>query len=241
MPETVTPYNSDSNKKQQVETMFNNIAPKYDLLNRMLSFGVDGYWRKRAIKELKKTNPKHILDVACGTGDFSFAALPLQPEKITGLDISEEMLELGRKKIEKAGLTDTMDFIHGDSEQMPFADSSFDATTVAFGVRNFENLDKGLAEIFRVLKPGGKLVILEFSKPKIFPVKQLFNFYFKAICPLIGRLVSKDARAYTYLYESVIAFPEGQEFLQYLKTAGFKNSTCTRLTFGICSLYTGIR
>lgn len=241
MSNPVTPYNTDSTKKEQVQSMFDNIAPKYDFLNRLLSLGVDNYWRKRAIRELRKIPHNTILDVACGTGDFSFAAMKLHPEKITGLDISEEMLEIGRQKIAKAGFTKQMEFIHGDSENMPFANNSFDASTVAFGVRNFEHLVIGLKEINRVLKPGGKLVILEFSKPKIFPVKQLFNFYFKAICPFIGRLVSKDARAYTYLYESVLAFPEGDAFITHLETAGFKSCTCTRLTFGICSLYTAIK
>lgn len=241
MSNTVSPYNSDASKKEQVEAMFDNIAPKYDFLNRLLSLGVDGYWRKRAIRELRNAKHASILDIACGTGDFSFAAMRLNPEKITGLDISEEMLTIGRQKIAKAGLAQRMEFVCGDSENMPFADAGFDAATVAFGVRNFENIDTGLAEINRVLIPGGKLVILEFSEPKLFPVKQVFNFYFKTICPFIGRLVLKDAKAYTYLYKSVLAFPEGNAFIKHLETAGFKSCTCTRLTFGICSLYTAIK
>ncbi|MFN3940835.1 MAG: bifunctional demethylmenaquinone methyltransferase/2-methoxy-6-polyprenyl-1,4-benzoquinol methylase UbiE [Chitinophagales bacterium] len=241
MPNTVTPYNNTQAKKEQVETMFDNIAPRYDLLNRMLSFGVDIYWRKKAIRALRKSHPQTILDVACGTGDFSLAALQVQPAKIIGLDISQEMLNVGKKKIEKAGYADIIELKQGDSENIPFSADDFDAVTVAFGVRNFENLDKGLVEIYRVLKADGQLVILEFSKPGIFPVKQLFNFYFKTICPFIGRLVSKDARAYTYLYESVSAFPEGDAFIHHLHAAGFKKCTCVRLTFGICSLYTAIK
>lgn len=241
MPKTVTPYKSEAAKKEQVETMFDNIAPRYDFLNRLLSFGIDAYWRKRAIKELQTTHPKIILDVACGTGDFSIAALKVNPKKIIGLDISQEMLTVGKRKITNAGYADIIDLQYGDSENIPFDKNFFDAATVAFGVRNFENLDKGLSEINRVLKAEGQVVILEFSKPVLFPVKQLFNFYFKTICPFIGRLVSKDARAYTYLYESVLAFPEGDAFISHLHSAGFKNCTCKRLTFGICSLYTAIK
>ncbi|MBC8172748.1 MAG: bifunctional demethylmenaquinone methyltransferase/2-methoxy-6-polyprenyl-1,4-benzoquinol methylase UbiE [Chitinophagales bacterium] len=238
MSKTITPYNTTETKKHQVQTMFDNIAPRYDLLNRLLSFGVDSYWRKIAIQTLKKYNPKHILDIACGTGDFSFAAMELNPDKITGVDISDEMLEVGRKKIAQKKLSPAMEFLKGDSEDLEFKDHTFDAVTVAFGVRNFEELDKGLQEMHRVLKENKPVVILEFSKPAAFPVKQLFNFYFKAICPVVGRLVSKDARAYTYLYESVSAFPDGENFLQHLRKAGFKNTRCRRLTFGICSLYT---
>lgn len=218
--------------------MFDNIAPRYDLLNRILSFGVDIYWRKQAIKKLKKYRPQYILDVACGTGDFSFAALEAGPEHITGLDIAEEMLQIGKRKAAERNVTDKISFVKGDSEALQFADASFEAVTVAFGVRNFEDLDKGLKEINRVLKPGYPIVVLEFSRPQHFPVKQLYRFYFKTICPLIGRLISRDSRAYSYLYESVSVFPEGQDFLQHLQNAGFKNSQCRRMTFGICSLYT---
>ncbi|MBC8045543.1 MAG: bifunctional demethylmenaquinone methyltransferase/2-methoxy-6-polyprenyl-1,4-benzoquinol methylase UbiE [Fimbriimonadaceae bacterium] len=241
MSKTITPYNTAEAKKKQVQTMFDNIAPKYDLLNRILSFGIDVYWRNVAIKALKKYDPKYILDVACGTGDFSIAALKTNPEKIIGVDISTEMLEAGKKKIAAKKLENKIELIKGDSEQLLFDDKSFDAVTVAFGVRNFENLDIGIKEMYRVLKTNAPLIILEFSKPKIFPVKQLFNFYFKAICPIIGRLLSKDARAYTYLYESVSAFPEGEFFLQHLRDAGFKTTTCRRLTFGICSMYIAIK
>ena len=239
MPETVTPYKSEETKKEQVKTMFDRIAPRYDLLNRVLSFGVDIYWRNRAIRELRKYKPKQIIDVACGTGDFGIAALKLNPDKITGIDISVEMLEKGNDKIKKKKLEDRIELVAGDSENLQFETNTFDACTVAFGVRNFENLDKGLEEINRVLKPGSPIAVLEFSSPKIFPVKQLYHFYFSTILPFAGRLLSKDAKAYTYLYESVKAFPEGDVFVGHLQKAGFKNCYYKRLTFGICSLYIG--
>lgn len=238
MQKIVTPYNTTEHKKAQVETMFNNIAPTYDRLNHILSLGVDVYWRNIAIKRLKKFNPQTILDIACGTGDFSFAALKANPETIIGIDISEEMLEIGRKKILAKNLSGKMQFLKGDSENLQFQENSFDAVTVAFGVRNFENLQAGLKEMCRVLKPGSPVVILEFSKPRKFPVKQLFNLYFKTICPLIGRLISKDKAAYKYLSKSVSTFPDGDDFLNELEMAGFKNTKSIRLTFGVCSLYT---
>ena len=241
MTDTVTPYKTEDTKKMQVRKMFNNIARKYDLLNRMLSFGIDSYWRKAAIRELQIHRPKTILDIACGTGDFSFAALRLYPERITGIDISEEMLEIGRKKCVENNLAHVITFQQGDAESLQFPDHHYDAVIVAFGVRNFENLQAGLQEMHRVLKGGAPICILEFSKPKIFPVKQVFNFYFKTICPLIGRLISKDARAYSYLYESVRNFPEGDAFLAQLRKAGYKNTSSKRLTFGVCSLYTAVK
>ena len=237
MSESVTPYKSDSSKKEQVKTMFNNIAGRYDFLNRVLSMRVDVYWRNRAIKRLKKYQPKTILDVACGTGDFTIAALKTGATKIIGVDISVQMLEAGIKKINDKKLADKIALIEGDSENLQFEKNTFDACTVAFGVRNFENLQKGLDEIYRVLNTGAPIVVLEFSKPKSFPFKQLYNFYFSTILPAIGRLVSGDSRAYTYLFESVSAFPEGDAFIHFLKQAGFKNCTCTRLSLGICSLY----
>jgi len=239
MPEPVTPYKTSASKKEEVRTMFDNIAGRYDLLNRVLSLRIDVAWRNRAIRLLKQYRPQHILDVACGTGDFSIAALKSGATRVTGVDISEKMLAAGRVKLEKKALDDRITLVSGDSEQLDFADNSFDAVTVAFGVRNFEHLDKGLAEICRVLKPGAPVVILEFSKPASFPVKQLYHFYFSTILPLIGRLVSGDARAYTYLFESVSAFPEGEDFLQHLRKAGFRACSSKRLTFGICSLYSG--
>jgi demethylmenaquinone methyltransferase / 2-methoxy-6-polyprenyl-1,4-benzoquinol methylase len=239
---TVLPYKTDeASKKQQVENMFDNISPKYDFLNHFLSLGIDILWRKKAISLLKAHNPKNILDVATGTGDFAIEALKLNPEKITGIDISEGMLEIGRKKILKKNLQSKIILMKGDSENLPFPSESFDAVTVSFGVRNFENLAKGLENIFRVLKPGGVLIVLEFSKPKKFPVKQFYNFYFKFILPKLGRIISRDSSAYTYLPESVKMFPEGPEFMKYLNKAGFKNIICRKLSFGISSIYKAVK
>jgi demethylmenaquinone methyltransferase / 2-methoxy-6-polyprenyl-1,4-benzoquinol methylase len=237
---TVLPYKTDeAGKKAQVARMFNNISRHYDFLNHFLSLGIDRGWRKQAIKYLQPLHPKQILDVATGTGDFAFQALLLKPDKVTGIDISEGMLDVGRKKIDKRNLATKIDLQRGDSENLQFGENKFDAVTVGFGVRNFENLEKGLEEIFRVLKPGGMLVILEFSRPKKFPFKQLYNFYFKGILPKIGRLISKDKSAYTYLPESVASFPDGTDFENILRQTGFKHTTCKPLTFGISSIYTG--
>lgn len=239
---TVLPYKEKNTaKKEQVAEMFNNISGKYDFLNHFLSLGIDIIWRKKAIKLLKKDSPDLILDIATGTGDFAIEALALNPDKVIGVDISEGMLEMGRKKIKKKGLDDKIELQLGDSEGLQFEDNKFDAIIVSFGVRNFENLKKGLTDMFRVLKPGGKVVILEFSRPKRFPLKQIYNFYFKAILPKIGRLVSKDTAAYTYLPESVNAFPDGDNFLNVLESVGYKNTTCKPLTFGISSIYTGVK
>jgi demethylmenaquinone methyltransferase/2-methoxy-6-polyprenyl-1,4-benzoquinol methylase len=235
---TVVPYKDETiGKKQQVAKMFNNISGRYDFLNHFLSLGIDIRWRKKAIKLLQPFQPKTILDVATGTADFAFEALKLNPEKITGIDISEGMLDVGKKKVAAAGLTNKIELILGDSENLPFPNNSFDAVIVAFGVRNFENLDRGLAEIQRVIKPEGHIVVLEFSKPATFPMKQLYQFYFRYILPVIGRIVSKDQSAYTYLPESVQAFPDGEQFLMHLKEVGFKSTLCKPLTFGISSLY----
>lgn len=234
----VTPYGSGGSKKVQVEQMFDTIAPKYDLLNRVLSLGIDVSWRKRAIGYLKSIEPQEILDVATGTGDVAImAARILNPRRIVGIDIANQMLEIGRKKIAKEGLEGVITMETGDSENLPFPDQTFDAVTVAFGVRNFENLEKGLAEMFRILRPGGKVVILEFSRPRLFPFKQIYNAYFKYVLPLIGRLTSRDVRAYTYLFESVQVFPEGEQFLQILTRTGYQNPLCERLTLGICTIY----
>ena len=221
--------------------MFNNIAHKYDFLNRSLSMGIDIIWRKKAIAQLKEIQPKMILDVATGTGDVALEAMNLQPQKIIGVDISTGMLELGRQKIAKRGLSKYIEMVEGDSENLPFEDNKFDAVTVAFGVRNFENLLKGLKEINRVLRPGGKLVVLEFSQPKAFPIKQFYWFYFNNILPLFGKMLSKDDSAYTYLPESVKAFPDGKDFLNVMTEAGFKRNTSKTLTFGISSIYTGLK
>lgn len=243
MSKTVTPYNNgQATKKEQVADMFNNISKTYDFLNHFLSLGIDIIWRKKAINELKKDQPKNILDVATGTGDFAFEALSiLKPEKITGVDISAGMLEIAKQKIAKRNLGHLFEVKLGDSEKLPFTDDTFDAVTVAYGVRNFENLEAGLADIFRVLKPGGKAVVLEFSKPKAFPIKQLYNFYFNYITPGIGKLFSKDSRAYSYLPESVAAFPDGKNFINLMDKVGYKNTKARPLAFGICSIYTGVK
>ncbi len=243
MNKTVTPYqNISSSKKEQVATMFNNISKTYDFLNHFMSFGIDIIWRKKAIAELKPMQPKHILDVATGTGDFAFEAIKiLKPEKIIGVDISEGMLAIADEKIRKKGLAKVFEVQKGDSEKLLFDDNVFDAVTVAYGVRNFENLEKGMSDILRVLKPGAMAVVLEFSKPKVFPIKQGYNFYFKYITPSIGKLFSKDARAYSYLPESVAAFPDGKAFTNLMDKVGFKNTKCKPLAFGICSIYTGIK
>lgn len=240
MGNEVKPYTDREDKKGQVSKMFNKIAPYYDFLNRLLSLGIDTIWRKKAIDQLKNEQPKFILDVATGTADVALETVKrLHPDKIIGIDISTEMLEIGRKKISKRGLDTVITLQEGDSENLPFADNTFDAITVAFGVRNFENLEKGLLEMRRVLKTNGKLVVLEFSKPSIFPIKQLFNLYFKYLLPLIGRLTSKDPRAYQYLYESVQAFPDGNDFVNILSKTGYKSNQCIPLTLGICSIYSG--
>lgn len=235
---SVKPYSSEGSKKSQVADMFDNISPRYDLLNRILSFGIDIHWRNKVIEFLKPYRPAHILDVATGTGDLAIACLKTGAENITGVDISEGMLSYGREKLKKRSLDNRITLSYGDSEQLPFNDNSFDALTVAFGVRNFEHLNTGLAEMHRVLKPGAPLAVLEFSQPKNQFFKRLYYFYFCNVLPLIGRLVSKDVRAYTYLPESVNAFPYGEAFVERLKQAGFKNIQCNALTFGISSLYT---
>jgi demethylmenaquinone methyltransferase/2-methoxy-6-polyprenyl-1,4-benzoquinol methylase len=221
--------------------MFNSIAKRYDFLNHFLSAGIDIIWRKKAVKLLEKAQPKTILDIATGTGDFALEAVRLKPQQITGIDISEGMLAVGREKIQKRGLSHLIQLHVGDSENIQFPDNHFDAITVAFGVRNFENLEKGLSEMWRVLKPGGMVVILEFSKPQSFPMKQGYNFYFKNILPLFGKLISKDNAAYTYLPESVQAFPDGNDFLSIFQRIGFKDTKWHSLTFGISSIYTGIK
>ena len=238
---TVKPYNQEDGKKQQVEQMFDAISQRYDFLNRSLSFGIDVLWRKKMVRELKNFANGPILDIATGTADVAIEISKNHDSEITGIDVSEGMLSVGRLKISKRNLDKQITLIKGDAENLPFEKNSFASATVAFGVRNFENLSKGLEEIHRVLKPGGKLIILEFSKPKVFPIKQLYDFYFKYFCPWWGKLLSKDASAYTYLYESVKAFPEGNDFLEIAKKAGFKSLHLNRVTFGIVTLYTGIK
>mgnify|MGYP003133586898 FL=1 len=239
---SVVPYkNKKEGKKQQVANMFNNISKNYDLLNHVLRLGIDILWRKKAIKMLQKDKPKLILDIATGTGDFAIEALALNPEKVIGVDISEGMLNVGRKKMKQKKLDHLIELQMGDSEKLLFEENKFDAVIVSFGVRNFENLEKGLADMYRVLKPGGKTVILEFSTPKKFPMKQAYSFYFKYILPQIGKIVSKDNSAYTYLPESVKAFPDGNDFINILERVGFTKTQCKTLTFGISSIYVGIK
>jgi len=235
----VKPYSADGSKKEQVQQMFDNIAHRYDFLNRFLSMGIDKGWRKKAIKILSAHKPKRILDIATGTGDFAIAALELNPDEVIGVDISEGMLEIGRKKLVAKGITNVR-LESGDSEDLQYEDASFDAVVVAFGVRNFENLDKGLSEINRVLKPGGIAVILELSQPKgLFGA--IFNLYNKTLLPLWGRLFSGDNAAYTYLPESVKAFPEEEEFNNIMRKVGYQDVSDTRLSLGICSIYQGIK
>ncbi len=234
----VKPYHSEGSKKKQVSTMFDNIAPWYDFLNHFLSLGIDIRWRKKTIASLRELQPKSILDVATGTGDLAIEAMrQLSPEKVTGIDIANEMLEVGRLKLRNKHLADKVELLLGDSENIGFADNTFDAVTVAFGVRNFENLEIGLAEMLRVTRPGGMVAILEFSKPKMFPFKQLYNFYFKNLLPLIGRITSRDPKAYSYLYESVQAFPDGKDFANVLEKIGYQSATYKPFTLGICTLY----
>lgn len=234
----VKPYrDSDKSRKAQITEMFDSIAPSYDFLNHFLSMGIDILWRKKAIRMLRLENPERIIDIATGTGDFAIEAMKINPKEVIGLDISPGMLEVGRDKIRKKNLQDKIRMDLGESENLPYPDNYSDGITVGFGARNFENLEKGLEEIHRVLKKGGRAVILEPSFPRSFPMKQLFRFYFQYILPLLGRLFSKDSHAYTYLPESVAAFPEGEAFLKICRNAGFKKVEWHPLTFGICALY----
>ncbi len=234
---SVTPYNNEVSKKKQVTAMFDNIAPTYDKLNRIMSIGIDISWRKKAIRMLKKYNPRIIADIATGTGDFAVEALALNPEKVIGIDISPGMLEIGKQKMERLNLSNQIEMRLGDSERLVLEDNTMDAVTVGFGVRNFEDLKKGMSEILRVLRPGGAVAILEPSFPTRFPLKQLFNIHFNIITPFIGKIISGDNSAYKYLPESVGAFPNGQKFLDICKEVGFVNGVYIPLTFGICSLY----
>jgi len=232
---------NNEGKKVKVEAMFNDIAPKYDFLNHFLSAGIDIQWRKQVSKLLAPSKPKIILDVATGTGDLAIELCKLKPDSIIGVDIADEMLAIGRAKIQNKKLQNIIKLQNGDSENLNFADNTFDAVTVAFGVRNYENLNKGLKDMNRVLKPGGTVAILEFSKPKQFPMKNLYNFYFKYILPGFGKIVSKNNEAYTYLPESVERFAEDADFLNEMKKAGFVQVKQKRLTFGISTLYSGTK
>jgi len=238
----VKPYNNESSsKKEEVAEMFNNISKRYDFLNHFFSLGIDKIWRKKSIKMLRTITPERILDIATGTGDFAIASLKLKPKEVVGVDISQGMLDVGIAKMKKKGVDDIIKMKLGDSEDLPFEDGHFDALTVGFGVRNYENLEKGLGEMLRVLRLDGKAIILEFSKPKNFPVKQLFGFYSKYIIPFFGKKVSKDARAYEYLPESVAAFPEGESFMDIMKKVGYKNVNAKRVSGGIATIYSGTK
>jgi demethylmenaquinone methyltransferase/2-methoxy-6-polyprenyl-1,4-benzoquinol methylase len=239
MTKEVKPYNEAGSKKQQVAEMFDNISERYDLLNHLLSLSIDKGWRRKVVRMASEGKPKLILDVATGTADLAIALKKAHPEKITGIDISAGMLSVGRTKIAKKKLSSLITLEQADSEDLPFADDTFDAITVAFGVRNFENLKKGLSEMRRVLKPGGRLLILEFSQPQSFPFTQIYNFYFKYVLPTIGKLVSKDSRAYTYLPESVQAFPYGDAFRNILAEVGYETGRVIPVTFGIATIYEG--
>lgn len=242
MEKTVRPYKEDaSGKKHQVARMFDNIAGRYDFLNHFLSLGIDRYWRKAAVRKLRDLRPKIVLDIATGTADLAIETLKAGPEKIFGVDISVEMLSLGRKKLRQRKLDDRIELLEGDSEHLFFENDKFDAVTVAFGVRNFENLQAGLREIHRVLRPGGRLVILEFSKPTNRFMAGLYRFYSTRVTPFIGRVISGDSAAYTYLHESIEAFPSGNLFLKELTASGFLEAEATPLTFGIVSIYTATK
>lgn len=238
MSEKITPYkDNDRSKKEQVTEMFDTISENYDGLNRVISFGIDIKWRKKVVAIVGKIQPNKILDVATGTGDLAISLSKTGAEEIIGLDISTGMLEIGKQKIKSKLLSDTIKMVVGDSENLPYQDNYFDAITVAFGVRNFENLEKGLAEIYRVLKPGGVFVVLETSIPTKTPYKQGYNFYSKRILPLIGKVFSKDKSAYTYLSESAAAFPYGEAFNNILKKIGFIDVEDMPQTFGVATIY----
>ena len=236
--EKVKPYGQEGRKAEQVERMFDHIAPAYDRLNHLMSLGIDRSWRRTALKWLRPHRPQQMMDVATGTGDFALLACRmLRPQSLVGTDISEGMMQVARRKAREAGLDERISFRREDCEALTFADASFDAVTVAFGIRNFEHLDRGLREMCRVLRPGGHLVILELSTPTRFPMKQLFALYSKAAMPLMGRTISHDDSAYTYLPESIRAFPQGEVMQESIRRAGFSQVSFRRLTFGLCTLY----
>ena len=235
--EGITPYH-EGEKAQQVEQMFDNIAPTYDTLNHRLSWDIDKGWRKKAIRQLAPHKPQTMLDIATGTGDFAIlSAQMLRPKKLIGADISEGMMEIGRRKVKQLGLQDTISFAKEDCLNLSYADDTFDAITAAFGIRNFANLDKGLSEMCRVLKPGGHLSIVELTTPVSFPMKQLFHIYSHTVLPVYGRLISKDTSAYSYLTKTIEAFPQGERMQDILSKAGFKDASFKRLTVGICTMY----
>ncbi|SDE53682.1 bifunctional demethylmenaquinone methyltransferase/2-methoxy-6-polyprenyl-1,4-benzoquinol methylase UbiE [Riemerella columbipharyngis] len=236
MKQQITPYNTDAGKKREVENMFDNIAPKYDMLNHLFSMKIDTLWRKNLVKWMEQDHPKEILDVATGTGDLALALCKGLKTKVVGLDLSKKMLDIGVEKVKKQKLEDSITMIKGDAENLSFEDNRFDAVSSAFGVRNFEDLEKGLSELRRVVKPGGSVYILEFSKVEGI-LSPFYMFYFKNILPAIGRAVSKDSRAYTYLPDSVNAFPYGEGFKEILLSLGFKKVEYKKQSFGIATIY----
>jgi len=236
--ERIKPYGDGGEKKEQVEQMFDTIAPTYDKLNHRLSWDIDKIWRRKAVRQLMPDRPQHILDVATGTGDFAIlAASKLHPVHLTGVDISEGMMDIGRMKARHAGLGGVIGFSRQDCTEMSFDDNSFDAVISAFGIRNFQDLDKGLREMCRVLKPGGHLSIVELSAPKRFPMKQLFHIYSPPFLPSYGRIISGDSKAYDYLTATIEAFPQGEQMMEILRKAGFRRASFRRLTFGICTMF----
>lgn len=238
----VKPFGSDDkSKKEEVAEMFNHISKKYDFLNHFLSLGIDRIWRRKAVNMLKEINPKRILDLATGTGDFAIESLRLKPAEIIGMDISEGMLGVGREKMQKKGFNQVISMRLGDSENLPFEDNYFDALTVGFGVRNYEDLEKGLSEMLRVVRAGGKIIILEFSKPKKFPVKQYYAFHSKYVIPFFGKKISKSDKAYEYLPESIAAFPEGKDFTDILTKLGYKSVSAKPVSGGIATIYSGVK
>lgn len=240
--EKIKPYGEEGEKGRQVEHMFDRIAHSYDLLNHCLSLGIDKRWRRAAINSLRPYAPKKMLDVATGTGDFALlAARTLGPESLLGVDISEGMLEVGRKKILQAGLADVVSFRREDCMALSLPDGEYDALTVAYGIRNFQDLDRGLSEMYRVLRPGGRLVIIELTAPRRFPMRQLFWLYSHVLMPLVGRLVSRDSKAYSYLPATMEAFPQGEVMREILQKAGFRDVEFRRFTFGLSTLYTACR
>jgi demethylmenaquinone methyltransferase/2-methoxy-6-polyprenyl-1,4-benzoquinol methylase len=242
MSKKVVPYKESSlSKKEQVTQMFDKVSSNYDFLNRLLTFGIDISWRKKVVKFVQNHQAKRILDIATGTGDLAIMLAKINPEKVIGLDISEGMLEVGKKKVDRLNLNDKIEMILGDSEKLPFEDQFFDAITVGFGLRNFENLEQGLKEIYRVLRPKGTFVVLETSQPNKFPIKQGFTFYSKYIIPTVGKLFSKDKNAYQYLPESAAAFPYGDSFNNILLKTGFNTSKVYPQTFGIATIYQAIK
>ena len=235
--ETIKPYNSGE-KAEQVEQMFDNIAPTYDRLNHSLSWNIDRYWRRKALRQLQPCHPRKLLDIATGTGDLAIQAVKMMPDvKVTAVDISEQMMKIGQEKVQKAGLAGSISFDKQDCTQLTIPDASYDAVTAAFGIRNFADLDKGLSEMCRVLRKGGHLCIIELTTPVAFPMKQLFRIYSHTVLPLYGRIISKDTSAYSYLTRTIEAFPQGERMTGILKKAGFAEARFQRLTFGICTMY----